>query len=56
MAAVNSLTVCDQRLESDHCPLTLMLNLQAEQNKIAEIARNLQIRTSSRGTEDLIQS
>lgn len=31
MAAVSSLTVLDQRLESDHCPLTLMLNSQAEQ-------------------------
>ena len=35
MAAVSSLTVLDQRLESDHCPLKLMLNLQAAQSKRA---------------------
>lgn len=35
MAAVSSLTVLDQRLVSDHCPLKLMLHLQAAQSKSA---------------------
>ena len=46
MAAVSSLiimTVLEQRLESDHSPLKLMLNLQAEQSrsagKLPEVAK-----------------
>ena len=55
MAAVSSLTVLDQRLESDHCPLRLMLNLQAEQSR-RKFTRSCRIRTSSRCAEDQIQS
>ena len=44
MAAVSSLTVLDHRLESDHCPLKLMLHLQAKQSqsagKLPEVAKS----------------